>query len=119
MKPFIANLINGITLIITSLWGFIGSSTPSVTALIPASIGIILLSLTPGIRKENKVAAHLVVVLTFVTLIALIKPLTGAMARHDSHATWRVLTMMLTSLLAIAMYIKNFRDVRKARQQRP
>jgi len=117
MKPFIANLINSITLIIISLWGFTASQTPSMTALIPASIGIILLGLTPGIKRENKVAAHLVVLLTFVTLIALIKPLTGAIAREDSPATGRVLVMMLTSLFAIAMYIKNFRDVRKARQK--
>lgn len=117
MKPFTANLINSITLIIISLWGYTTSATPSMTALIPASIGIILLGLTQGIRKENKVAAHLVVLLTFVTLIALFKPLTGAMAREDSPAIWRVLVMMLTSLLAIGMYIKNFRDVRKARQK--
>ena len=71
MKPFIANLINAIILIALSSWGYFASQTPSMTALIPTFIGVVLLICTPGVKNENKVIAHVAVLLTFVVLVGL------------------------------------------------
>ena len=97
------------------LWGYFASEAPSFTALIPVFAGIILLVLTRGIMKANSVIAHGVVILTFILMIALIKPLTGAISRDDSTAVMRVVVMMLTSLLALVVYSKSFIDARRQR----
>jgi len=116
MKAHTASLINAVILISFSAWGYFTSDTPSMTALIPLVIGVILLICNPGIRKENKIIAHIAVVLTLLVLIGLIKPLTGAMERGDSAAIFRVVIMLLSTLLATAYFIKSFIDARKNRQ---
>ena len=116
MKPFIANLINAIILIALSSWGYFTSETPSMTALIPTFIGVVLLICTPGVKNENKVIAHVAVLLTFVVLVGLIKPLLGALEREDTAATIRVCIMILTTVIAMITFIRNFIDVRKKRQ---
>ncbi len=116
MKPFQINLINGIVLIAMSLWGYFSSETPSNTALIPAAFGLIFLLVTPAFRKENKVVAHIVVVLTLLLIIALVMPLRAAMGRGDTMAMLRVGAMIVTSLVAMVIYIKSFIDARKARE---
>ncbi len=116
MKPFIANLINAIILIALSSWGYFTSETPSMTALIPTFIGVVLLICTPGVKNENKVIAHVAVLLTFVVLVGLIKPLLGALEREDTAATIRVCIMILSTVIAMITFIRNFIDVRKKRQ---
>ena len=115
MKPYVINVINAIVLIVMSLWGYFGSETPSGTAFIPAGFGVVLLALTPMFRKDNKAVAHIVVVLTLLLIIALVRPLMGALDRDDSMAAFRVGTMLLTSVIAMAIYIKSFIDARRNR----
>ncbi len=112
-----ANLINSITLIVFGLWGYFGSETPSLTALIPVFAGVILALMTNPIKKENAVIGHIAVVLTFIILVAMVKPLTAALDRGDSGATYRVIAMMLTSVLAMAYFVKNFLDARKKKSE--
>ena len=116
MKPYVANLINAAVLITLGLWGYLGSENPSPTALIPVAFGILFLLVTPLFKKDNKVVAHIVVLLTFVLILALAMPLKGAIGRGDTSAAIRVGVMLLSSVFAFAMFIKNFIDVRKARQ---
>jgi len=113
MKPYIANLINAILLITLGIWGYFGSQTPSFTALIPVFAGTLLLVLTPWFKKGNKVVAHVVVVLTFILLIALFKPLTGAIGRNDYAAVIRVCIMILLTLFALGIFIKSFIEARR------
>ncbi|MBN2163652.1 MAG: hypothetical protein JXR25_03600 [Pontiellaceae bacterium] len=117
MKAAIANLLNALVLIGLGLglWGYFGSGTPSATAFIPVGFGVILLGCHPGVRKENKVVAHIAVLLTLIILVALIKPLTAAVGRDDEEAAARVTVMMVTSLVAMFFFIKSFVDVRRAR----
>ena len=117
MKPYIASLINAVTLIGLSLWGYYSSDTPSNTALIPAFGGVIILALNNGLRKENKIASHIVVVLTFVLLIGLIKPLIGAFNRSDNGAIIRVVWMLVTCVIAMAAFINSFVEVRRNRKK--
>ena len=117
MKAHQASLINAILLIGLSLWGYFSSETPSNTALIPAIIGAILLAMNPGIKKENKIIAHVAVVLTLVILIGLIKPLTGAIGRTDVAAEVRVAIMIISTVFALGAFVKSFMNNRKNRQE--
>ncbi|QBG46144.1 hypothetical protein EGM51_01475 [Verrucomicrobia bacterium S94] len=115
MKAHTASLINALVLIAFGLWAYFGSETPSPTAFIPVGFGVVILALYKGVKKENKMVAHIAVLLTLVILIALIKPLTAALGRHDSVAVVRVVVMMLTSALSMFFFVKSFVDVRRAR----
>jgi hypothetical protein len=115
IKPFMASLINAALLIILGGWAYLASANPSATALIPVGFGVLLLAFNRGLKNENKVAAHVAVLLTLLVLIGLIKPLMGAMDRSDSLALTRVLIMMFSSLYALVTFIKSFVDVRRKR----
>ena len=116
MKADTASLINALTLIGMSAWAYFASATPSMTALIPAGFGIALLLCLPGVKAENKVIAHVAVLLTIVVLLALFMPLKRAVGRGDMMAILRVGLMMATTAVAIVFFIKSFRDARKARE---
>jgi hypothetical protein len=113
MKPYAINLLNSLVLIILGSWAYFMSETPSVTALIPVLAGIILLIITPGFKKGSKALAHTAVILTFMIILGLIKPLTGAIGRTNVAGIIRVLMMMITSLTALIIFIKSFIDARK------
>lgn len=116
MKPYKANLLNSLTLIVFGIWGsypYLLSTTGSPTALIPLFFGLLLLSLNNGMKKENKMIAHIVVLATFLILIALLMPLKGALERSDTIAIVRVGIMVLTCLLAVITFIRSFIQARK------
>ena len=113
MKPYLANLINAVVLIGMGLWGYLASSDSSPTALIPVAFGFVFAAATPLFRRGNKVVAHIVVVFTFLLIIALYVPMKGAVERDDSLAMFRVGFMMLCCLLALIVYIKSFVDARR------
>lgn len=113
MKAYQASFINGIAFVGLGLWGYLGSSTPSPTALIPVFVGILILAFNKGLKKENKIIAHIVVLLTFLMIFGLIKPLLGSLSRANNIAILRVSIMYLTTFLAIISFIKSFKDARK------
>ncbi|HMN90935.1 MAG TPA: hypothetical protein PKE68_13000 [Saprospiraceae bacterium] len=67
-------------------------------------------------RKENRVVAHVVVLLTLVLILALFMPLRGAIARADTMGIIRVSIMLATAVLAMAIFVKSFIDARRARK---
>lgn len=116
IKPYAANLINALTLMVMSAWGYFDSLNPSMTALIPFIFGIVLLALNNGVRFESKAQAHVAVILTLLVFLALAMPLKGAIGRNDQIAVFRVGTMMVTSLFALITFINSFINARKARK---
>ncbi|MEL6233014.1 MAG: hypothetical protein AAFR46_01275 [Pseudomonadota bacterium] len=110
-----ASLINAVTLILCSLWAYFTPAASSLTALIPAAFGLALLLCLNGVRAENKLIAHIAVVLTLVVLIALIVPLRGALARADGLAILRVGLMMASSALALVFFVRSFIEARRRR----
>ena len=103
MKPHKASFINALTLISLGAWAYIDSNYAT-TALIPVIFGV-----NPGLKQENnKTAAHLVVLLTFLILGGLIKPLTGTMESGNNIGMVRVIIMMLTTAFALVTFIKSF-----------
>ena len=115
MKAHTASLLNALILIGFGLWAYLGSDTPSKTALIPVGFGAMLLSLYRGVKKENKIVAHIAVLLTLLILGGLLKPLTAAVDREDGLAIMRVSVMIVSTIMALVFFIKNFIDVRRAR----
>ena len=114
MKPHTANLLNAIVLIGMGAWGYFGSITPSKTALIPVFIGVLLLVLQNGVRNENKIIAHIVVVLTLLGLIGIaMKPFPSALSDGDSMAILRTGAMLASSALALIVFIMAFVAARK------
>ena len=115
MKAHTASLINAATLIVCSIWAYASIGGSSFTALIPGAFGVALLVCYRGVKAENKVIAHIAVLVTLVVLIALFMPLSSALSTGSLWATLRAVAMMATSILAIVYFIKSFRDARRAR----
>jgi|TARA_A100001011_G_scaffold85764_1_gene89908 hypothetical protein len=107
MKPHKISFVNAITLISFGLWGYIDVDY-SPTALIPVIFGIIILILNPGLKRENKVVAHIVVLLTFLILGGLVKPLMSTLESGNTMGITRVVLMMLSTLMALIVFIKSF-----------
>jgi uncharacterized RDD family membrane protein YckC len=116
MKAHNASLVNAILLIVLSLWGYLSSDSPSFTALIPAIAGVLLLFCYPGVKKENKIIAHIAVVITLLIAIGLVRPLTGAFGRNDAGAIFRVSLMLISSVVAMVYFVKSFIRARKGRE---
>ena len=113
MKASLSSLLNAVILISMGLWGYFESESKAITALIPVIIGIILLLVNKGVKNENKALAHVAVLLTFLILLGLIKPLLGAFERENAYAIIRVLLMIISSLWAMISFIKSFISARK------
>ena len=119
MKAHTASLYNALALIGFSLWGYFSSTNWTFwplelkTSLIPFFVGIVLLALNTGVKTQNKVVAHIAVLLTLVILFGLIKPLMGAFGRSDSMAIARVAIMLVSTVIALVAFIKNFKEARK------
>jgi uncharacterized membrane protein (UPF0136 family) len=109
-----ANIINSICLIVIGLWGYLEVSSP--TALIPVGFGAALILCTPGVKKENKVIAHIAVLLTLVILIALLGMRLPKSIDQGGLGLVRVLLMIGTSILSMVCFIKSFIENRKARK---
>ncbi len=120
MNAHKASFINAAVLILMGLWGayasgsFGGGGSP--TAFIPVGIGVVLLLLNGGVKSENKVIAHIAVLLTFLTIFALGMPLKGAMGKGNTMGVVRLALMILSSIFAMVYFIKSFRDARLARE---
>lgn len=115
MKSHLALLLNAVLLILLGSWAYLASDDPSITALIPVFAGIILLLLFKGVKAGNKIAGHIAVVVTFLILAGLIKPLLGALDRADDMAISRVGIMMLSSLYSLIIFVREFIRVRRSK----
>ncbi|GAA0871086.1 hypothetical protein GCM10009117_02310 [Gangjinia marincola] len=116
MKPYAASFINAVVLIILGCAGYFSSATPSMTALIPVGVGIVLLILNKGVKNQNPVIAHIAVLLTFLMIVRLMMPLLGALERDDFTAALRVSVMLLFTAIAMITFIRSFIENRKARK---
>ena len=109
------NLVNSIALISMSAWGYI--DTNPFTALIPAAFGVVLLILGTMLTNEKlvKISAHLVVLFTLLILIALVIQVLPGVLDRGGIGLIRVILMILTSSIAMIVFIKSFIDNRKSR----
>tara|TARA_Y100001934_G_C12196921_1_gene699235 strand:- start:738 stop:1085 length:348 start_codon:yes stop_codon:yes gene_type:complete len=115
MRPYQASLLNSLILIVFGIWGFYASNTPSLTAFIPAVIGLLLLGMNDGIKNQNKVIAHVAVILTLLSF-ANIKPLMRVLCESeiDILSVFRTSIMLLSSLIAMIAFVKSFINARRS-----
>ena len=113
MKAHTVSLINSLVLVIIGLWGYFDSDSRPITALIPVIVGVILLIINSGVKKENKIAAHIAVLLTLLIIIGLVRPFLGTLERGNITGILRVSVMILTSLWAMITFIQSFISARK------
>ena len=111
MKPEQANLLNSLTLISLGLWGYFDVNSP--TALIPVVFGVVLFLCNSGLKNDNKVIAHVAVLLTLLLLIALVGMRLPKSLDTGGIGLYRVVGMTLTSGLAMLSFVKNFIANRK------
>ncbi|KRO70366.1 MAG: hypothetical protein ABR81_01630 [Cryomorphaceae bacterium BACL11 MAG-121128-bin16] len=114
MKTYQANMLNVLTLIAMSLWAYFAyeptpdKMSPSVTTFIPLVFGVILLLCHNGIKKENKIIAHVAVLVTLLSVIGLTKPFMSALDEERFMSIFRVGAMILTGVLAMTIFIQSF-----------
>merc|ERR1712078_301092 len=106
-----ANLINSVSLIVFGLWGYFEVTTP--TALIPVGFGVALLLCYNGVKNQNKVVAHIAVLLTLVILLALVGMRLPKSLESGGLGLVRVIAMCGTSLLAMVYFVRSFIEARK------
>ena len=117
LKPFYSSFVNSIFLCFFGVFGYVKSETPSITSLIPVFFGISLLIMSPGIKNENKLIAHIAVIFTFLILLGLIVPLMSSIRRSDIGAVIRIIIMIVSTILALFSFIKSFMNARKMRNE--
>ena len=115
MKANTVSLINSLFLVSMGLWGYFESDSRPITALIPVIVGFILLLINSGVKKQNKIAAHVAVLLTLLIIIGLVRPFLGALNRGNIAGIIRVSVMILTSLWAMFTFVQSFISARKSR----
>jgi hypothetical protein len=113
MKSSTFNLINAISWVLFGAISYFYTSVTSLTAFIPVVAGIILILLNPGVRTGKKIPGHIAVILTLIILAGLVKPLLGAMDRGDSMVSVMIVIMMITGILSMTAFVKEFISVRK------
>lgn len=113
MKASTINLINSLVLIIFGTWGYFDFETSqSLTAFIPVGFGVILLICQNGVKTENKVIAHIAVVLTFLILIALASKIPGKL-ESQGLGLLRICSMTFTCLLSMIAFVLSFIKARR------
>ena len=110
MNAHTASLVNAILLISVGGWGYLESGSP--TSLIPVVIGTILVLLNKGIKKQNKIVAHIAVLVTLLGF-ALVMPLMKALEDGRNDAILRILIMLSSSVYAMIFFVKSFIQARK------
>ena len=119
MKTYHAHLINSIALILMPLWAYISfDATPekeylSLTSMIPHVLGVILLFFYNGVKNQNKMIAHIAVLVTLIAILGLFMPLKAAIADGRITSIFRVCVMLVTGLLAMIFFIKSFIAARR------
>ena len=88
----------------------------TITALNPLIIGVILILCNNGIKNENKVIAHIAVVVTLIALLGLFMPLKAAIAEDRTLSLVRVAIMLFTGMLAMITFVRSFIANRKSKQ---
>tara|TARA_B100000700_G_C15018287_1_gene844433 strand:+ start:423 stop:761 length:339 start_codon:yes stop_codon:yes gene_type:complete len=111
MKTTQANLINSFTLIILSFWGYLDTGSP--TVFIPFGFGVLLLLCHNGLKKENKIIAHVAVLLTLILLTALVVMRLPKSLDAGGIGLYRVILMIITSSIAMLTFVQSFIKARR------
>lgn len=108
MEIYRIMIANAFVLIILGVFGYISSGSP--TALIAPAIGVIFLILSFSVKKNNKTAAHIAVILTLISAVIFF---ITAITRNNMI----VMVMAVFTLIALILYVMDFMKRKKQRDQ--
>ena len=111
IKPKLALLINSITLIAFGIIGYLIKSSP--TALIPAIFGFLLVLSYLIYDRNNKLVAHVALVLIFLIICSLFTPLISRLSDNDIGGILRIIIMQIVSCYTMVCFIVSFINARK------
>ena len=118
-KPHIVNLIYSVFLMVAGITGFLLSYIYTgifhYTPLILPLFGLVLISLTGGIKRQDKILSHVAVMLTvilalFVLIMLIININNGFMLNRK---TVIFLLVLILSIIVVTIYVVRFIRVRK------
>jgi hypothetical protein len=111
-----------VALILLGFGGYFGTGTSSLTALIPAFFGLVMLMLGMLARSDaaRKHAMHAAAAVALVGLLgALFSLLRSPLDLRPAMAVFSQVAMIVLLAVFLALCIKSFRDARRARAARP
>ncbi len=108
MNAHKANLINVVTIMVVSTWGYIQSLTPSIFDLFPLLVAVVLLSLNNGIKFGLKGQINAAAVITSFVFLGLSKAGYTAYENVDTKEIIRYGLMAFTSLFALIFFVTSF-----------
>jgi len=119
-KPHQVNLIYSIILITAGIAGFVlrylEAKDFQYTSLIPAAFGVILLSMTNGIKIQNKIVSHLAVILTVIlgvmTLVMFLKSSGDCFILTRKGIIFGII--IISSFVVLSIYIMRFIRIKKS-----
>ena len=118
MNTHKASLLNSFILFFLGLWGYIAVNQDNLlspehfTPLIPVIVGILLFILNKGLKNQNKVSSHLVVLLTFFILGGLFMPLKDGIENQNTMKIFRACVMIASTIFAFYYQIQSFVNAR-------
>ncbi len=112
VHPKKAIALNAVVLILIGVIAFIIKSSP--TALIPAFFGALIGICFLTYDKNNKLVAHICLVLMLLVFGSLFMPLKARFAADDLPGMLRVAAMQLVTLYAMVCFIISFVQARKS-----
>lgn len=123
-KPYLLTFIYSIVLMLAGVVGFVGRyfelGDYQFTALIPAFFGVAILLLNLGIKKENKLIAHTVVLLTALPSIMVSFMLIKGFVTETmiwNRKAYVFLLVAIVSWYTLGVYIKGFVDKKKEKNK--
>lgn len=114
----------GAALIALGLWGYFGTGTTSLTALIPAVFGLVLAACGASARNEKnlKMAMHIAAMVGLLGFLGTVPGLLKLPALLGGEAVARPQAVISQSIMAglmlvfVVLCVKSFVDVRRARK---
>ncbi len=104
MNTYTAHLINAVTLIFMGGWCFF--ATQSKALFLPLLLGVVLLSITNGVKFKTRPVIIVAAVVTILCLALLImRPLGKALDSYSLMHKIRIISMVATSALATLFFI--------------
>lgn len=118
-KPHIVNAVYSVYIILIGFIGFLLSyfdtNTFQFTSLIPSVFGIILLLFTKGVKNEDKIASHVIVLITLVLALMVLVMLILNIKDGFELSRKVVIFLLVTigSFTTLGIYIARFISIKK------
>ena len=121
-KIYRVNIIYALLLIAAGLVGFFGRYLDrgdwQYTSLIPAAFGVVLLTMSGGMKQHNRIVSHLVVSLTFIlaVMVAVMLIINLGNGMGVTRKVVIFLVVLAGALIALGYYVASFVSARRGKE---